>query len=61
MLAEEQLNYENGRRYVPNNIQPSLFVTFVYDNFNHNAKSIYNVTLYEAHGIVIQASMNFIG
>ena len=55
-LAEEQLNNENARRYVPNNIQPGMFVTFIYDNCDHNAESIYNVTLHGTSGIVIQAS-----
>ena len=56
MLAEEQLNNQNARRYVPSNIQPGMFVTFVYDNCDHNADSIYNVTLNGTNGIVIQAS-----
>ena len=34
-LAEEQLASQNARRYIPNNIQPSTFVTFVYDNCDH--------------------------
>ena len=55
-LAEEQLNNENARRYVPNNIQLGMFVTFIYDNCDHNAESIYNVTLHGTSGIVIQAS-----
>lgn len=45
---------KNIRKYVPNNIQPSTFVTFVYDNCDHNAESIYNVTMHATNGIVIQ-------
>ena len=41
-----------------NNIQPGMFVTFVYDNCDHNADSKYSVTLqcHGTSGIVIQAS-----
>ena len=45
-------------RYVPNNIQSGLPVTFVYDNCDHNAESIYNVTVHETNGIVIQMKSN---
>ena len=54
-LREEQLNNENVHRYVPNNIQPGMFVTFVYDNCDHNSESIYNVILYGTNEIVLQA------
>ena len=53
-LAEDQVRNITFRIYVPNNIQPSVFVTFVYDNCDHNAESIYNVTLHATNGIVIQ-------
>ena len=33
-----------------------MSVTFVYDNYDQNAEPIYNVTLHETNGIVIQAS-----
>ena len=55
-LAEEQLNNENVCRYVPNNIQPGMFVTFVYDDCDHNTESLDNVTLYGTNRIVIQVS-----
>ena len=47
-LAEEQWNNDIARRYVPNNIQPGMFILFVYDNCN--------VTLRGTKGIVILAS-----
>ena len=56
MLVEERLINENARRYLPNNIQPDMFVTLVYDNCDHNAESICNVPLHRTSGIVIQAS-----
>lgn len=53
-LAEDQVCNEDFRNYIPNNIQPSTFVTFVYDNCDHNAESIYNKTLHATNGIIIQ-------
>ena len=40
--------------FVPNNIQPSVFVTFAFDNCDHNIESIYNVTRHGTNGIIIQ-------
>ena len=53
-LAEEHSNLEEPRKYVPNNIQPSTMVTFVYDNCDHNAESIHGFTMHATNGIVIQ-------
>ena len=53
-IAEGQVINQTTRTYVPNNIQPGTLVTFVYDNCDHNAESIYNVTLHGTNGIVIQ-------
>ena len=41
-LAEDQVQHQNLGNYIPNNIQPSTFVTFIYDNCDHNVESIYN-------------------
>lgn len=49
-LTEEQLASQNARRYIPDNIQPSMFVTFVYDNCD--VESLYNV--HGTNGIIIQ-------
>ena len=46
---------------MPNKIQPDISVTFVYDNCDHNAESICNVTLHGTTRIVIQPSKNFMG
>ena len=35
--------------------------TFVYDNCDHNAESIYNVTVHGTNGIVIQLKPNHRG
>ena len=56
-LAEDQVNRLEPRKFVPNNIQPSVFVTFVYDNCDHNLESLYNVTLHGTNGIIIQKSL----
>lgn len=53
-FAEEQSNLQEPRKYLPNNIQPSTMVTFVYDNCDHNAESIYGFTLHATNGIIIQ-------
>ena len=36
----------------------SLPITFVYDNYGHNAESIYNATVHKMNGIVIQMKNN---
>ena len=55
-LARDQVHMQTTRRYapIPSSIRPGLPVTFVYDNCDHNAESIYNVTVYGTNGIVIQ-------
>ena len=58
ILAEEQVHMQTTRRYVPNNIQPGLPITFVYDTCDHDAESIYNVTVHGTNGIVILMKNN---
>ena len=53
-LAEEQVNNQTDTSLVPNHIQPSVFVTFCFDNCDHNMESIYNATLYRTNDIIIQ-------
>ena len=53
-LAEDQANRREPRKFVPNNIQPTVFVTFVYDNCDHNIESICNLTLHGTNGIIVQ-------
>ena len=52
-IAANQVKAENIRKYVPNNIQLSTFVTFIYSNCDHNMESIYNVTMHAMNGIII--------
>ena len=56
-LAEEQVN-NNQRNFVPNNIQPGLIITFVYDNVNHNLESIRGLTMHATNGIIIQRALH---
>ena len=39
-LADDQTSQREARKLVPDNIQLSLFVAFVYDNCDHNIESI---------------------
>ena len=53
-LAEEQVNNQTNTSLVPTHIQPSVFVTFCYDNCDHNVESIYNATLHGTNSIIPQ-------
>ena len=54
-FAEMQANEQSHQSFVPNNIQPSTFITFVYDNCDHNPETISGISLYCTNGIIIQA------
>ena len=51
-LSEEQVNNQTNTSLVPTHIQPSVFVTFCYDNCDHNVESIYNATLHGTNSII---------
>ena len=53
-LAEQQSQNACLFSYVPKNVQPSTFVTFVYDDCDHNPESLSGVTMHCTNGIVIQ-------
>ena len=53
-FAELQINQQNLRRYVPFNIKPNVFVTYVYDNCDHNPESLFGETMHCTNGIMIQ-------
>ena len=40
-IAEEQIANVTTAAYIPNNIRPEEFVTFVYDNGDINVESVY--------------------
>ena len=50
-VAEEQTKSQLYSTYVPTNVQPSTFVTFVYDNCDHNPKTLSGVSMHCTYGI----------
>ena len=44
----------NMQSYLPNNIQPSTFVMFIYDNCDHNPESITGVSMHCTNGIIVK-------
>ena len=53
-FAEKQFMYQNYQAFVPNNVQSSIFVTFVYDNCDHNPESLTGISMHCTNGIIIQ-------
>ena len=53
-LAGEHVNNQTNTSLVPTHIQLSVFVTFCFDNCDHNMESINNATLHSKNGIIIQ-------
>ena len=53
-IAERESQHINMQSYLPNNIQPSTFVTFIYDNCDHNPESITGVSMHCTNGIIVQ-------
>ena len=53
-FAELQSQQQNHRSFVPNNIQPSTFLTFVFDNCDHNPESLTGISMHCTNGIIIQ-------
>ena len=52
--AENESKNACLQNYVPNNVQPSSFVTFVYDNCDHNPETINGEVMHCTNGIIIQ-------
>ena len=55
-FAELNVKNQSNRSFVPNNDQPSSFVTFVYDNCDHNPEMLSGASLHITNGIIIQLS-----
>ena len=53
-IAEEQIVNVTTAAYVPNNIKPEEFVTFVYDNGDINVESGYERSYHCTNAIAIQ-------
>ena len=47
-----------SRAFVPRIMQSSTFVTFVFDNCDHNLESKFNLTMHCTNGIMIQKCQN---
>ena len=54
-FAELKVKNQSNRLFLPNNVQPSLFVTFIYENCEIIQKS-FLVHLHVTNGIIIQLS-----
>ena len=52
--AENESKNACLQNYVPNNVQPSSFVTFVFDNCDHNLETINGEVMHCTNGIIIQ-------
>ena len=57
-FAESQVNIDKDSIYVPNGIQPSTYVTFIYDNCNHNPESLSGVSMHCTNGIMVQRKLS---
>ena len=51
---DESKRYQKNTTYVPSVIIPSTFVTFIWDNCDHNCESIFSDTLHCMNGIIVQ-------
>ena len=56
-VAETESNRQY-QLYIPNNVQPSQFVTFVFDNCDHNPESLKGLSMHCTNGIIIQRVSN---
>ena len=53
-FVDDQVQLCSSNGYVPSVMQPSVPVTFVWDNGDHNPESVYGVSLHCTNGIMIQ-------
>ena len=53
-FTEVQAYQRSHRSFVPNNVQPSTFITFVFDNCDHNPETLSGISLHCTNGIIIQ-------
>ena len=53
-LADEAVKYQAVKSFCPSSIQPSVFVTFVWDNNDINPESLSGISMHCTNGIVIQ-------
>ena len=53
-FAEQQVQHQLVQAYVPPAVQPSTFLTFVYDNCDHNPETLTGATMHCTNGIIIK-------
>ena len=53
-FSEKQVEHQLVREYVPPAVQPSTFLTFVYDNCDHKPETLRGATMHCTNGIIIQ-------
>ena len=53
-FSEKQVEHQLVREYVPPAVQPSTFLTFVYDNCDHKPETLTGATMHCTNGIIIQ-------
>ena len=53
-LADESINHQEMKSYCPSSVQPSVFVTFVWDNNDINPDSLTGSVMHCTNGIIIQ-------
>lgn len=53
-LADESINHKDMKSYCPPSVQPSIFVTFVWDNNDINPDSLTGSVMHCTNGIIIQ-------
>lgn len=59
-LAEQESRHASLTSFTPSNVQPSTFISFVYDNCDHNAETISGQVMHCTNGILIQRKSNHI-
>ena len=52
--ADSQVSHQLSRAYIPTGVQPSTFVTFVFDNCDHNLETLSGISIHCTNGIIIQ-------
>ena len=57
LFANRQAIQERHRSYLPNLVQPSTFITFVYDNCDHNPETLSGTSMHFTNGIIIQRAV----
>ena len=58
-IANEQMKNKICKLFVPNNILPSIFVTYVFDNCDHNPETLSGMVMHCTNGIMIQRSAQY--